>query len=296
MTSIPELSHYTGAVVVIYQPTTDVLENLRALSSQVDQLVIVDNGSDEEFQLLLQPSLNTRVTLIQHSENLGIATGFNTGLRSLINAGCDLVFTFDQDSRIPPAFVQNMILSFMNAQRQYKSVGVLMPVWCEPNSTNSIQSRELREVHQGISSGSLYSVKVFNELGFFADHYFIDGVDIEFCLRCQTHNWYVLQDSALSIEHSLGQEVIINLYGLKFPIIIHSAFRKYFIARNRILNYRKYALLNTEWFFADFWIFIRELFHIIAYENEKFRKFRYTFVGIQDGILKRTGKINPTLK
>jgi rhamnosyltransferase len=296
MTSIPKPSYHTGAVVVIYQPTTDVLENLRILSSQIDQLVIVDNDSNEDFQLLLQPFLNTRVKLIRHSENLGIATGFNTGLQSLIESGCKFVFTFDQDSRIPPIFVQNMVLSFINAEQQYKSVGVLMPIWCEPNSARLIQSGKLREVHQGISSGSLYSVKVFNELGFFADYYFIDGVDIEFCLRCQKHNWRVLQNSSLVIEHSLGQEVIINLFGLKFPIIVHSAFRKYFIARNRILNYRKYALHNREWFFSDFWIFVRELFHIFAYEDEKFKKFRYTFVGIQDGILNRTGKINPTLK
>jgi rhamnosyltransferase len=297
MTTLPELSNYTGAVVVIYQPTTDVLENLRILSSQVDQLVIVDNGSNQGFQLLLQPFLNNRVKLIQHPENLGIATGFNTGLRRLIDSGCDFVFTFDQDSRIPSLFVQNMLASFLKAELYFGLIGVLMPSWRHPESIN-LPSKDggLREVSQGISSGSLYPIKVFQKLGFFADEYFIDGVDIEFCLRCQTQNWKVIQDTSLTIEHSLGNEVKINLLGFQIPIIVHSPFRKYFIARNRILNYRKYALHNREWFFADFWIFIRELFHVFAYENEKLKKLWYTFIGIKDAMLNRTGGINPTLK
>jgi rhamnosyltransferase len=297
MTTIPELSHHTGAVVVLFQPTTDVLENLKILSSQVDQLVIVDNGSNEEFLSLLQPSLNSRVKLIQHSENLGIATGFNTGLRSLIDSECKFVFTFDQDSRIPNAYVQNMVASFQKAELRFGLIGVLMPLWRNPQSNDlPFKDDGVREVSQGISSGSLYSVNVFQNLGFFADEYFIDGVDIEFCLRCQTQNWKVTQDTSLVIEHSLGNEVNISLLGFRIPIIVHSPFRKYFMARNRILNYRKYAIRNWNWFLADFWIFIREIFHIIAYEEEKNTKLRYTFTGIKDGFRNRTGKINKSLE
>jgi rhamnosyltransferase len=297
MTTQSDFSNEIGAVVVIYQPDADVVKNLQLVAKQVDFLVIVDNGSSEAFRLLLQPLLNTRVELRQHSENLGIATGFNTGIRCLIKYGCKFVFTFDQDSRIPNNFIQGMVTSFHKANLFFERIGVLMPIWHNSTSNNvPLHLGEIRKVHQGISSGSLYSVEVFSELGFFVEDYFIDGVDIEFCLRCQTENWQVLQDSSLMFEHSLGREVTINLFGLKFPIIVHTASRKYFIARNRILNYRKYALHNREWFLADLWIFIRELFHVFAYENEKSKKLWYTFIGIKDAILNRTGNINPTLK
>ncbi len=297
MTTPCVISSRIGAVVVTFQPDTDVIENLKRVATQVDLLIIVDNGSSEAFGLLLQPFLNTRVKLIRHSENLGIATGFNTGLRSLIDSGCEFVFTFDQDSRIPPTFVQNMIASFQKAESHFGLIGVLMPSWRNPESIDlPVKDGELREVSQGISSGSLYPVSVFQNLGFFADEYFIDGVDIEFCLRCQTQSWKVIQDTSLVIEHSLGNEVKINLLGFQIPIIVHSPFRKYFIARNRIINYRKYGFYNISWFFADFWVFIREIFHIVAYESDKRRKIKYTLVGIQDGINHQTGKINPRLK
>jgi rhamnosyltransferase len=291
------ISSRIGAVVVTYQPDSDVFENLKLIAVQVDLLIIVDNGSSAVFRSLLQPFLNTQVVLIRHPENLGIATGFNAGIRKLIEGGCQYVFTFDQDSQIPINFIQNMVQSFYKAEQRFDKIGVLMPMWHDSTHVNApVFSKEIREVRQGISSGSIYSVNVFNEIGFFADHYFIDGVDIEFCLRCQTQNWRVLQDTSIMIEHSLGQEEIVNLFGLQFPIVVHSAFRKYFIARNRVLNYRKYALRNVKWFFEDFWIFIRELFHIFAYEKEKLNKLRHTLIGIQDGITNRTGEINQKLK
>jgi rhamnosyltransferase len=87
-----------GAVVVLYNPEVDVLENLRVLAAQVDALVIVDNGSSEVFRSDLAPMLNARVELIRHPGNLGIATGFNTGVRRLIELGCEFSLTFDQDA------------------------------------------------------------------------------------------------------------------------------------------------------------------------------------------------------
>jgi rhamnosyltransferase len=285
-----------GAVVVLYQPESDVLENLRILAAQVDALVIVDNGSSESFRELLGPMLNARVGLIRHTENLGIASGFNTGVRRLIELGCEFVFTFDQDSGIPAGFAHGMVNSMLEAEQQFGPVGVFLPDWCDAKlgfvSSVSV-GHDLLEVHSGISSGSLYRTKIFSKIGFFADEYFIDGVDTEFCLRCRQNRFKVIQNKAWVVSHNLGQQLEINLLGVCFPIYVHGVFRKYYIARNRILNYKKYAVREQKWFWNDFLIAWRELFHVIAYESTKRERLKNIFLGFRDGIINKTGKFNP---
>jgi rhamnosyltransferase len=289
-----------GAVVVLYHPDSEVLENLRILAIQVDALVIVDNGSSETFRAslssILAPMLNARVELIRHPENLGIATGFNTGIRCLIELECAFVFTFDQDSRVPEGFVAGMVDSMLQSEQQFGPVGVLLPDWRDAKlGTASFTSDgdDLSEVHSGISSGSLYLTSIFSEIGFFADGYFIDGVDIEFCLRCRQHHFKVIQNKAWVVGHNLGRQVEINLLGLRFSIYVHSVFRKYYIARNRVLNYKKYALNEQTWFWNDLFIAFREFFHVLAYEDCKSERLRNIFLGTRDGLINKTGKFNP---
>lgn len=297
MTNLKNSSPGVGAVVVTYQPEIAMLENVRLLAAQVDVLIVVDNGMSEVCRMALESQLIDQIELIKHPENLGIAAGFNTGIQRLVKTNCEFVFTFDQDSRVPSDFIQGMVKSFHAAEQEFGQVGMLMPIWHDSASEPVVrESLGLTEVFQGISSGTVYRTRVFAELGEFAEEYFIDGVDTEFCLRCQTSGWRVIQNPSFSIAHSLGTKMSIQVFGLVFSIVVHSAFRKYFMARNRILNYRKYGLRNLRWFFADFSMFSREIFHLLVYENQKSTKLWYTLIGIQDGILNRTGKINSSLE
>jgi rhamnosyltransferase len=259
-------------------------------------LVIVDNGSSEEFRAALGSMLKARVELIRHAANLGIATGFNSGVRRLIELGCEFVFTFDQDSGIPQGFALGMVNSMLEAEQQFGPVGVFLPDWRDATlgSVPSVSvGHNLLEVHSGISSGSLYRTSIFSQVGFFADEYFIDGVDIEFCLRCRQYGFKVIQNKAWVVSHNLGQQLEINLLGVRFPIYVHGVFRKYYIARNRILNYKKYAFREQKWFWNDFLIAWRELFHVLAYEGTKRERLKNIFLGFRDGIINKTGKFNP---
>jgi rhamnosyltransferase len=283
-----------GAVVVLYNPESDVLENLRVLAVQVDALVIVDNGSSEAFRDLLEPILNARVELIRHPENLGIATGFNTGVRRLIELGCGFVFTFDQDSRIPDGFAQGMVNSMLEAERCFGRVGVLLPVWSEtePGPMTVKNQFCLFEARLGISSGSLYREEIFAQIGFFADEYFIDGIDVEFCLRCRQRQYKVIQEKSWLVLHRLGQKTNVKVLGAAFQINIHSVFRKYYISRNRVLNYKKYGSREIGWFCNDLAVVARELFHVLAYEDSKTKRLKNMIVGTLDGIRNKTGKIS----
>jgi rhamnosyltransferase len=292
----PSSSLRVGAVVVLYNPDPDVLENLRILAAQVDVLVIVDNGSSESFRAALGPMLGARVELIRHAENLGIATGFNTGVRRLIELGCEFSLTFDQDSQVEPGFVQHMLLALTDARQRYKEVLILAPHWKDMNSgirfpNTWARNLVFRQVRETISSGNLIDNRVFSRIGFFEDDYFIDGVDIEFHLRCKQAGFPVVQTSRALLFHSLGVQHFRKFLFIPFIVTFHSHLRKYFIARNRIQNYKKYALRFPFWFLADLPVFLNEIMIIVLYDREDVRKkLRFTWLGVRDGFEDKMGK------
>jgi rhamnosyltransferase len=315
-----------GAVVVLYEPEADVLENIRALAAQVEALVIVDNGSSEAFRASLEPMMNgvefrlanrveprlanrveprlaNRVELIRHPENLGIATGFNTGVRRLIDLGCEFVLTFDQDSHVPHGFVNGMVVSMLEAERRYGRVGVLLPTWTDagvrprPDSRFAIRPEldppALLEVAWGISSGSLYRAGVFAVVGFFADEYFIDGIDVEFCLRCRRDGYRIVKDSSRVFAHRLGRLIEVTSFGVSYPITMHGVFRKYYMSRNRVLNYKRYGRLEPRWFRDDLRVAMLELSHVLRFEDAKTDRLWNIAVGIWDGLWDRTDRAAP---
>jgi rhamnosyltransferase len=289
-------SSRVGAVVVLYQPEAEVLENLRILAAQVDALVIVDNGSSEAFRSDLAPFLNARVELIRHAENLGIATGFNTGIRRLIALGCGFSLTFDQDSQAEPGFVQHMLLALTDARQQYKEVLILAPHWKDVNSgirfpNTWAKDLVFRQVRETISSGNLIDNHVFSRIGFLEDGYFIDGVDTEFHLRCKKAGFPVVQTARALLFHSLGVQHLRTFLFVPFIVVFHSHVRKYYIARNRIQNYKKYAFLFPFWFLIDLSVFFNEIVVIVVHDrHDVWQKLKFTWLGVRDGFGNRMGQ------
>ena len=291
-TSSPRL----GAVVVLYNPESDVLENLRVLAAQVDALVIVDNGSSEEFRAALGPMLNVRVELIRHTENLGIATGFNTGVRRLIELGCGFSLTFDQDSRVVEDFAPKIVAAFLEAQKRFVAVAVVAPQWKDENS-GIVYDHELKAgsgfgvLKWTISSGNCIDNRVFQTVGYFDDAYFIDGVDLDFHLRCRKAGFCILKTSWVSMSHSLGIQKRVRIFSFEFTISIHNRIRKYYIARNKIKNMKRHFLFDPACISKDLWYFLGDVLTILMYDDQKLEKLRLSFLGIKHGFQGVNGKL-----
>jgi rhamnosyltransferase len=285
-----------GAVVVLYQPEADVLENLQILAAQVDALVIVDNGSNEGFRSALTPMLNAQVELIEHPENLGIATGFNTGVRRLIELGCGFSLTFDQDSRVSQDFAPRIVAAFLEARTKFVAVAVVAPQWKDENS-GIVYDYELKAssafgvLKWTISSGNCIDNQVFKTVGYFDDGYFIDGVDLDFHLRCRKMGYHILKTSRVSMLHRLGTQKQVQILWFEFTITIHNRIRKYYIARNKIKNMKKHFLFDPACIFKDLWYFLGDILTILMYDDEKFEKLKTTFLGIRDGFWNVNGKL-----
>src|SRR5215831_10464572 len=94
------------AVIVTYRPGATILDRLSNVLPQVQGLIVVDNGSnDDEVGQLRAASSALTFHLIENGENLGIADALNQGVRWAKSQGYPWVILFDQDSEITDNFI-----------------------------------------------------------------------------------------------------------------------------------------------------------------------------------------------
>jgi rhamnosyltransferase len=144
------------------------------------------------------------------------------------------------------------------------------------------------EILTTMTSGSMMPASAMNEVGPFDESLFMDYVDIEFCLRARRKRMLILQSSAV-LFHSLGRTTYHRLFGLAFGATNHSAARRYYITRNRLILLMRYAA-DWPWAWREWRAMLFETVKIVLVENNKWRKFRAMAVGTADALTGRVGK------
>ena len=140
-----------------------------------------------------------------------------------------------------------------------------------------------------MSSGSLIRADIFAKEGFYEESFFMDYVDYEFCLRLWKHGWKIIRANHAHLLHRLGLPRTHSFAGFKMTIKSHNAWRRYYIMRNRIVVFRRYASSSPAWCMYDFaWIFL-ELTKIILFEKDKLAQLRATCRGLWHGLIGNMG-------
>ena len=288
------------AVVVSYHPGAEIIENVTALLDQVDEVVIVDNGSGAETKELLD-KLNSypKVNIIYNEENLGIAEALNIGVKHTKAAGHQWVATFDQDSRVAPGMIR-MMQSAYDAYPEKEKVAILTPRYKDKttgcvtrNASEKVDFNKepLSEMLIAITSGNLVKLSVFDAVGYFNKALFIDYVDIEFCLRCRLHDYKILEVYDAVLEHSLGSPTQHKFFGKISTSTNHSGLRRYYIARNRIYVYKQFAIAYPIWVSMDVYVFLKEITKLMLFERDRRTKLAAICRGIFHGFVGRMGKL-----
>lgn len=283
------------AVVVTFHPDAKILDRLAALAAQSGGLVVVDNGSSLFELEQLRPFLDHLPcrTLIEHGENLGIATALNAGVRWAQTHGFHAVALFDQDSQVTPGFMTAMT-SCWTVSPWGARLGILVPTYQDVRLQVAIPSNRVREgLEAAMTSGSLLPVSLFARLGFFVDELFIDGVDYEFSLRVRASGLVIAECPQAMLEHRPGEPRVVRLGGRRlYQTANYSPTRRYYQERNKIWISRRY--------FGRFPVFCAKLFlfsakdfvKILVAEQDAVTKARYFLRGMWDGLRERMGRLS----
>lgn len=131
---------------------------------------------------------------------------------------------------------------------------------------------------------------IFDKLGLFPVEYFIDQVDTEYGYRIRAGGYLNADSRKAVLFHSAGSPKRISLLGFSFEPTHHSATRRYYFSRNRIVIYRKYFRQFPRWVLRTMYIGLRETIKCFIAERERPLKFRNFLLGTWDGLTGRMGK------
>jgi rhamnosyltransferase len=277
------------AIAVTYHPDSGLPVRLGRVLPQVDRLVIVDNGSGEAATNMLREfGSDPLITLMLNSDNVGIARALNIGVQHAIEQGFTWVLLLDQDSWVNDDMVQDL-LAVQAAFPKKTELAVIGSGFRDVNSETvempDGQTDAWEELNYVITSGSLISLAAHAVVGPFRDEFFIDYVDMDYCLRARRKGFRVIKTRKSLMLHAIGAYTQHRWLWKKKWTTNHSADRRYYIARNDTVMLREYGNYALGlWRLKSFQRCFRLCKRIAFYEQMKAPKLLAVGQGWWDGI------------
>lgn len=255
------------AGIVSFNPSMKRLkENIDAIKPQVKRIVIFDNGSLNQAEVV--NCYSNEAIILKSDKNIGIAAALNRLIEWGEKNGYQWMISLDQDSVCDFDFVEKMI-PFLGIT---SNIGIAAPVIVDRNIgiIGHNPSETWSEVRTCITSGAFNSIKAWRTVGGYDETMFIDSVDFEYCYRLRKNGYKVIQVKRIKLIHELGVSEKRKFLFWKVDVNGHSAFRKYYIARNSVY----YPLKHHLWLhllrgnFRNMWLLVKTL----LYEKNKKNK------------------------
>lgn len=288
-----------AAVVVAFHPDLRRLqEQFEALLPQVTWVVVVNNAADNEITTWVNQWPTSQVRCISLGRNMGIAHAQNKGIEWAMSAGASHILLMDHDS-VPAT---NMVVNLMDAIAALPHAAAVGPFYSDDRRRKStspfvrtVGLRQLRlscsarspvlEVDHVIASGCLIPIAVLKQVGLMRTDFFIDCVDIEWCLRARSHGYRVYGVCTAHLAHRLGENPG-HFLGRYYST--HSPRRRYYQTRNSILLYRE-AWVPLNWKLASASKMMLVLTFSIFVSMPSMQPLKSIIVGFFHGVMGRSG-------
>jgi len=278
------------AIVVTHHPDNSFASRFERLAGQVGGMLIVDNNSDaEDVSMLREVAGRLNVTLLLNSQNLGLASALNIGATRAIDDGYEWALLFDQDT-LPG---DDIVDGLREAYQQFPEKGRLAIMgsnYRDPHTNepvfgaSGVCGAAWRERKVVITSGSLISLRAYEAIGGFKAEYFVDCVDLEYCLRARSKGFKVIMTCAPLMVHGIGRPTRHDLLGKKIAAGNHGRVRWYYMVRNDIHLAKKYIFREPGWVLANLWTRFKSMIVVCIFEHDRFAKVRYSVMGLFDGL------------
>jgi rhamnosyltransferase len=283
------------AVLTTLNPDTTFYSRIRNVAGQVDQTLIIDNHSGEAAVAMLYELDNTPgISVIFNDRNRGVAAAFNQGFAWAAEHDCNWVLLLDQDTAVSDNLVDALFSchEYADSNRDVGVVGAnfLNTFTGLPFVRVECGGARYAEVKTVISAGSLISTEAFKRIGPFRDEFFIDFVDIEYCLRARAKGYKVMLIKEPLMRHNIGAAGPHRILGRTTASSNHSPARRYFMMRNNVVVIREYIFIDPVWATASVIIRLKSLILMCLFENQRLLKAKYTLLGLIDGLFNKFGR------
>jgi rhamnosyltransferase len=298
----------TCAVIVSYHPDYQIIDRVKTISTQVNEVVIIDNNSNtlerEYLDKIIEQIRNTH--LILNDENLGVAAALNLGVKYALKQNYQWILTLDQDSIVSPNFIESMSLAYQDCtyKNDLASICPVLGLYDRDDIDDNNRILQHKQCFQSdqkavgiytltkraITSGNLVKLEVFKNTGLFDEDFFIDYVDHEFCLRLYQHGYKIIQSNHSLLYHNIGFPTKKIFFGRKIQTSNHNSLRRYYLTRNAIVTYKRYFNSDIIWIIKDIRILLSCIVKIILFEQNKTEQLGSILRGLLHALIGKTGK------
>ena len=266
-----------AGMVTLYNPDNSVKQNIESYLLEIDKLYVVDNTPDKENIHLLPNS--SKIEYLPQYDNIGVASALNIAARKAIKDKYTWLLTMDQDSKFKKNQLSKMI--DYREKEDCKNIGIVSP-WHVINTGINKPKEKIDYPLEVMTSGNLVNLQAYKKIGGYKDWYFIDDIDIEYCMNLNINNYKVVRLNYVELKHDLGDIEIKHRLGRNFVCSNHNYIRRYYMVRNTFYlcdSYYKY--------FPGYCKFLKrglrgQLQNIILFEKDKFKKVYNMYRGYKD--------------
>ncbi|MEY4467807.1 MAG: rhamnosyltransferase [Pseudomonadota bacterium] len=270
------------AIIVSYNDSEAVIKCVEALRKQVVSIIVVDNGSQSAHKRILQTLEEIEcLTLIYSSTNLGIGAAVNLALDTLDDTKVDWVLTMDQDSIAAP----NMVESMVQLASEFPKA-VFTPLIVDIGHSDKYTTPV--EVDYAITSGNLIPLTAVRQINGLDPKLFIDGVDFDFSLRLRAEGYRIIRVPAANMMHTLGSANPEKQQ--KRFYTDHTPLRRYYMARNMILNFRRHFFHFPFFMLRLVFVVLLTFLNVMIWSPRRIESMMMIFRGFIDGLLNRSGE------
>lgn len=199
-------------VIALYRPTENELRNIQNYLHWLDFCILMDD-SEENNEFLCKKILTSnqdKYQYVSNKRNIGLCMSANRGIELAISKKAEWILMMNPDSRME----NNIIEIFRGYIKRIniENVALLAPQYN--------YDRHIRKAYQGYKkirfanmSGSLLNVKVIKKIGIYDRRFFIDGLDVEWCLRALKNGFTLLECGEAILEHHPAETKEVKILG-----------------------------------------------------------------------------------
>lgn len=277
----------TAAVVILYNPDSKVLKSIESYIEQVELLFAYDNSENENSLITNELKKNPKIIYVNNNGNLGIAKVLNLAAAKAIELGYDFLLTMDQDSAAPENLVKDLLASL----NKLDCVGLISPLHSNIYNTHEkLKNTGISKVDTIMTSGNLLKLEAYKKVGGFNESFFIDYVDIEYCLRLRSNNYNVYRCSNIVLKHNEANIAEKKIFNLKFYPTNNAPFRLYYKTRNLLYLKDIYKNKFSSNLKDEYLCYLKNFIKMLLFENNRLLKIRMILLGIIDYFKRKEGR------
>jgi len=272
-----------GLVFLYYPQINELILNILAYIDHIDLLILWTNYPiSKEDCALLTEIRSEKIQIFGNGENIGIGKPINIVLERY-NTSYEFLLTMDQDSTWLnfKEYIDCIYENFDSFKKD--SILVYGPqIITVYQETGKLANNLL--VDHVITSGAIYSMKLFELIGGFREDYFIDALDEEICWRASKYGLKTIQISKGRLLQRYGISSERKFFDRHIIYMQHNTMRNFYIVRNHIYLLREYKPCLKVYMKIMYRYVIVAGIKIILYDKNPISKLSAIFKGISHGL------------